>query len=82
MRWGWQVSPTSLCRLEDSEGETVEDTFRVTVNEAQNSAPTVANPIADVTLQSGSNPAVMNISDVFIDAEDDDSSLVITDFRQ
>ena len=49
-----------------------------TPTQPSNTAPTVANPIADVTLQSGSNPAVMNIDDVFTDAEDDDSSLVLT----
>jgi hypothetical protein len=44
----------------------VDDTFTVDVN-SDNFAPTVTNPIADVTVNSGSSDTVMYLSDVFAD---------------
>jgi hypothetical protein len=44
----------------------VDDTFTVNVN-SDNFAPTVTNPIADVTVDSGSSDTVMYLSDVFAD---------------
>jgi hypothetical protein len=47
-------------------GLSIDDTFTVTVN-PDNFAPTVTNPIADVTVNSGSSDTVMHLSDVFAD---------------
>jgi hypothetical protein len=44
----------------------VEDTFSVTVN-SSNFAPTVANPISDMTVDAGDGDTVMYLSDVFVD---------------
>jgi hypothetical protein len=44
----------------------VDDTFTVTVN-PDNFAPTVSNPIADMTIDAGAPDTVMYLSDVFAD---------------
>lgn len=62
-------------RATDSGGLFIEDTFTVTVNEVPNTPPTVANPIADVTVNENSVPTVIDLASVFTDAED--TSLVL-----
>ena len=65
---------------QDSDGNTVSDTFDVTVEEAQqqqvNNAPTVASAISDVTIVNESGTHEVSLSGVFTDADSD--TLTIT----
>lgn len=61
-------------RATDSGGLFIEDTFTVQVN----SAPTVANPVADVTTNINSVPTDISLATVFTDVEDDPTSLTLS----
>ncbi|MCP4344379.1 MAG: hypothetical protein GY795_02510, partial [Desulfobacterales bacterium] len=57
-----------------SNGKTADDTFTVTVNSADD-APTVANPLSDVTVDEDAADTVVNLGAVFTDADSDDSAI-------
>ncbi|HRX69278.1 MAG TPA: T9SS type A sorting domain-containing protein, partial [Tenuifilaceae bacterium] len=55
----------------DGNGGTVNESFSFTVSEIPNSAPTVANPIADISLEEGFNSTDIDLTNVFTDADGD-----------
>ncbi|MCY4559754.1 MAG: Ig-like domain-containing protein, partial [Chloroflexi bacterium] len=69
-------SATVTVTAQDSDGNTVDDAFAVTVNAAQqqpaNNAPAVASAIADATLVSESGTHQVALAGVFSDADNDD----------
>ena len=60
-----------------SNGLTVEETFTVTVD-AVDDAPTVANAIANLTVDEDADDSVIDLSDVFTDIDNDDTAIVKT----
>ncbi len=60
-----------------SGGQTVDAEFVVTVN-AVNDPPTVANPIADVTVEEDAANTVIDLTDVFTDVDDEPAQITIT----
>lgn len=68
-----------VVRATDSGGLYVESAFMVTVNEVAdtNTAPTVANPIDDVTVDEDASDTVIDLSNVFSDAEDSQLTLSV-----
>ena len=58
-----------------SNGETVRDTFRVIVVESADESPTVASPIADVTVDQGTLGRDIDLSGVFTDPDNDDAAI-------
>ena len=63
-------SATITVRATDSSGAFVEDTFVVTVTPVDD-APTVAVPIADLTVAEDALPTALNLSGTFADADGD-----------
>lgn len=60
----------------DSGGLSVGTPFFVTVSDVNNE-PTVANPVGDVTVDEDADNTVIDLSDVFADAEDSDLDLSV-----
>ena len=75
---------TVTVTAQDSDGNTVQDAFDVTVNAAQqqlqkaNNAPTVANPIADATITNESGTHEVSLASVFSDDDGDDLTIKAT----
>lgn len=55
----------------DDDGGSVSDTFSITVDNSPNVAPTVANAIADVTVDEGFGTETVDLTNVFIDSNSD-----------
>ena len=58
-----------------SNGETVRDTFRVIVIESADEPPTIASPIADVSVDQGTLGHDIDLSGVFTDPDNDNASI-------
>jgi hypothetical protein len=58
-----------IVRAEDGEGEWVEDSFTVTVDPVNDFAPTVIDPILDLTVAENAPADMLDISAVFDDAD-------------
>ena len=56
----------------DGEGGTATDSFQITVTEAPNNAPTVANPLSNQTLNAGFGTSDIDLTGVFADADADE----------
>ncbi|MEP1791362.1 LamG-like jellyroll fold domain-containing protein [Reichenbachiella sp.] len=59
----------------DGKGGTVDDVFIINVNAAGNNSPSVANPIADSSMEEGFGTVDVNLTDVFSDADADALSI-------
>ena len=66
---GLNASGQITIRATDQQGQFVEDTFAISMNQTMN-APTVVNPIEDVNVPQGTTEVVIDLSDVFADVED------------
>ncbi len=64
-----------LVTAEDGNGGTVSDEFVVTVSEATNASPEVANAIDDKTLDEGFGSTTVDLSNTFSDPDGDNLSL-------
>jgi len=62
----------------DGKGGTVEDIFKIKVNEAPNNDPTVVNPIVDITLADNFGTNAIDLAHVFNDAEGDQLTFTVT----
>ena len=62
----------------ESNGKTVTDTFTVTID-AVDDAPVVSNQIEDVTVDENADDSVIDLSNVFSDAEGDDITFSIAE---
>ncbi len=72
---------TIVLRATDSGGLFVEESFTVTVTPPTppgNTVPTVVNPIADFAVAQDAAPSVLDVSQVFADAEDDNATLSLS----
>ena len=59
-------------RADDGRGGTLEEPLTITVIQGENNAPTVANPVADLSAAAGERFSVTFPDDVFTDADTDD----------
>ncbi len=75
---GQSGQATIVLRATDSGGLFVDESFTVTVTPSApptNTPPTVVNPINNFTVGQNAAPSVLDVSEVFADAEDDNATL-------
>ncbi len=69
---------TITVTAEDSSGATVTDSFDITISQAANNAPTVANAITDTQTATEDSPFTLDVGGVFTDADGDALTITIS----